>query len=221
MDSIKWSVEESPEDLIALNEIFLNADTTMDFVDVYWIYYGSAFLESYSPYGEKVERFVINELWEAGNHEELIEISKSSFIENPGSVRCLLDIGYSYDALGDTLNAKRYWDKYTELLSVPFYSGTGESIDSAMIVRSVDDEYLIINELGYSSTSQALIFEDGIPFDVLETENEAGEKKSFYFNIYQPYILGLRKMMSLDEEEEKSNKKKKRKRKKKKSKKEK
>ena len=216
LDSLKLMVEEDTTYLKELNEIFFETDSIVDFGTAYWIYYGSAYLDSYSPYGERMSSRLTNELRENGQHKEMIEMSEGLYRSNPGFVRALLDIGLAHESLEDTLMAKKYFEKYVSLLSVPFNSGSGESIDSAIIVRSVDDEYLIIGEYGYRMKAQSLVFENDIPYDVMETENADGEERTFYFNIYQPYILGLRDLLGgeLKEDKKQETKKEKRKRKK-------
>lgn len=217
MDSIKFIVEESKQELIELNKDFLNPDSMIVFPDTYWIYYGSAFLESYSPYGEGSQS-EINLLWEEEKYEEIINLSKETFLSNPGSVKPLYNISVSYDVLGDSVLAGIYYDKYLELLSVPFYSGTGESTDNAYVVRCTTDEYLILNELGYTSHQQSLIFDKDIPYDILyvRDENKTEEElKEVHFNIYQPYILGMKNMFKpLSRKEKRKKRKEKRKEKK-------
>lgn len=220
LDTIKEIVVTTEGLLQDLNQMMLDRDTNLAFEDYFLLYYGSAYLDGYSPYGEQGLKSTVYDAFDKNEYEEAVEICREIIREHPGNIRAYLNLVIAYENLNDTLLAEQYYDQYANLLSIPFFSGTGVSTDSAFIVRSVDDEYLILGEMGLELKAQQLIFDDqGIPYDRMVIATEEGEEElAFYFNIYQPYLLGLAKMFS-DEGEDKGKKSKKRKKAKKKKKK--
>jgi len=192
LDSIELEVKADPQYLIDLNQKCIHADSVLTINDYFDLYYGSAYLHGYSPYGEGVSGRVIEELLDEQKYTEVISTCDSQILSHPGFIRPFYYLGIAYDQMGDTSSARKFFNRFYEYLSIPFYSGTGESADSAMVVRCVDDEYLIVGEMGLSVQSQALIFENNLPFDLLNVvASEDTTSREIYFNIAQPYILGL------------------------------
>lgn len=217
LDSIKVQVEESSDYLIQLNKRMVYLDSVLEPNDFFWIYYGSAYLEGYSPYSEGISGTSLNDLLKKKKYNEVVSICKKQIINNPGYTRPIYYLGVAYELMGDTFSAHGFYNRYYNLLSEPFYSGTGVSVDSAFVVRNINDEYSIIEELGFEVQQQALVFEDNKPFDVMTVYNpKDSTKKDLYFNISQPYLLGLNfSDTSKDSTKDKKDKKKKEKKEKK------
>jgi len=193
LDSVKQSILENPEYLVQLNKKTVHADSTVTIREYFNLYYGSAYLKGYSPYSERSIAKIPYELLQQEKYTEAIAICKNQILSNPGFIRPFYYLGIAYDRLGDTLTAQRFFDRFYDYLRIPFYSGTGISTDSAIVVRSVDDEYLIVGEL----------FENDIPYDILYlvSQNDTIPTK-MYFNISQPFLLGL----GLNKKEKKTKK---------------
>lgn len=217
LDSIKQYVIDNPEYLTQVNQKTIHPDTIITTEEYFYLYYGSAYLQGYSPYLERSSAIVPYEFLNQEKYQEVIDICKSQIIANPGFVRPFYFLGVAYEQLGDTISAQKFYKRFYDFLSIPYYSGTGNSADSAFVVRSIDDEYIIVGELGLESESQALIFENDIPFDILyvRTQNDTIPQE-MYFNITQPYLLGLG--LKSEKEDNKKDEKKPRKDKNKKSK---
>lgn len=227
LDTIKSLVEEAPEIISFLNELILNPDSTISQDDYFYLYYGSAFYEAYSPYGEGLSNTEMNELFDEKKYDEIIEVCQKTIKENPAYMKPFYNMGIAYEYQGDSTMAKMSFERYYELLRVPFFSGNGETEETAFVVRTVDDEYNIIYEMDLTVISQALVYgENGIPYDVLTVKEKGakeGETKEMYFNIYLPFKIGMKKMFSgvdleddkKDKKEEEKSKKKKRKKKRK------
>ncbi len=70
-------------------------------------------------------------------------------------------------------------------------TGSGQSPDSAYAVINVRDEYVVLNYLGYSSSSQSLIRgKGGRSYDKLEavSRKDSSDRKVFYFDITRPML---------------------------------
>ena len=217
-DTIKQVIESNPNLYQELGKRFIENDTTLEGIDYLLLYYGGAYTENYSPYGERGLISSVDELIEEEKYDEAIERGLEILQENPGMVELYYSLTASYHLTGDTIMAQSYYEKYVNLLSIPYYSGNGLEKDSAFVVRIVRDEYLILEELGYKLESQHLIIDEetGMPYDLMKVVDESGNEEELYFNIYQPYIIGMQKMFGGEESDEKNKKKDKRKEKKKK-----
>lgn len=201
LDSIKQFTIENSEYLIQLNEKTIHPDSIITVPEIFNLYYGSAYLEGYSPYIERASAVIPYELLQQEKYIEAIDICKSQILSNPGFIRPFYFLGIAYKNLGDTITANKFFDRFYDYLRIPYNSGTGESADKAFVVRSIDDEYLIVGELGLETESQALIFVKDMPYDILyiNTINDTVPKE-MYFNISQPYLIGLGKNSEKEEE---------------------
>lgn len=221
LDTIASYINDDPGLYQQLATRYQEGDTTLNEIEYLVLYYGSAYLDDYSPYGESLSDKAMIALYNEEKYEDALEMGKNILKENPAYVEMYFNVAVTYDKIGDTTNLNKYLSLYYGLLSIPVYSGTGSTMDSAMVVRSVNDEYVILRELSYGRPhSQGLVWNDAetIPYDLMKVKDEEGNEKAFYFNIYQPYMLGLRKMLGGVEKasgKKKRKKKKERKRKKK------
>lgn len=216
LDSIGAYVQNDPELYQQLSTRFQAGDSTLNEIEFLVIYYGSAYLDSYSPYGETTGEQAMIALFNEEKYQEAIDMGEGILQENPAYAEMYFNVAVTYDKMGDTTALNRYLDLYYQLLSIPAFSGSGNTMDSAMVVRSVNDEYVLLREMGYGRPQgQSLVWNEAetIPYDVMKVQDEEGNDKDIYFNIYQPYILGLRKMLS-GSDDKATKKKKKRKNKK-------
>jgi hypothetical protein len=211
LDSIEKRVTKDPEYLVRLNQRIVYPDSVLSIGEYFDLYYGSAYLKGYSPYGEGASERAIHEMLQKEKYTEAIEMCNNQILSHPGYITPFYYLGLAYHELGDTITSDKFIDKYYEYLRIPYFSGTGKSTDSAFVVRSIDDEYLIVGELGLHTVSQALVFDRDVPYDILYVtpENDTTTRE-MYFNVSQPYLLGLN-FSDNDEKSGKKDKKKKRK----------
>lgn len=66
-----------------------------------------------------------------------------------------------------------------------FGDGDGYSFETAIVVDSISEEYEYIREQypGCRMMMQSLMFEDGVPYDILHIKTAEGEEIDIYFNI--------------------------------------
>lgn len=82
---------------------------------------------------------------------------------------------------------KKIINIYHKLLDALFLTGDGKSMETAINVISARHEYSILNALRLNSTQQSLLHENNRSYDLLETENEHGEKLNLYFDVTKPF----------------------------------
>lgn len=225
LDTLKALIKDKPDFYTDLCEAFLENDTSLTASHYLIIYYGSAYMEGYAPYSEQMVKSSVRKLIKEEKFQEAIELGEGIAKKYPAMAGIYYDLGVAYDKNGNEEMSKINFEKYRSIMFIPFFSGTGKSTDSAYVVRSVNDEYLIMMELGLDVQGQSLISGDnGIPYDVLKGvpyNDETAEPINVYFNIYQPFKLGMNlfsddKTSSKEEDtNEKSTNRKKRKKKRK------
>jgi hypothetical protein len=209
-DSIRiWTEQDKPY-FEALHKQSTNVQMAMDPSEVMLAYYSTAYLDGYAPYSILFENLTEETLADTGKTKDYINTNARLTNRYPVCMRAYLNLGVAYSAIGDTANARLYLARFYDLLNVVYHSGTGESIDSAIVVHSIDDEYIVLQQMGCQFISQSLIRENGIPYDkmVVKCTDAEGnsEDKIFYFNIYQPMVLGLATMFDEDKPKKKKKK---------------
>jgi hypothetical protein len=67
-------------------------------------------------------------------------------------------------------------------------SGDGKSIETAWVVISVHEEYVLLRVLGFQPSEQNLVHKDSHSYDVMKVKNaEDGTGQTFYFNVDIPF----------------------------------
>jgi hypothetical protein len=101
-----------------------------------------------------------------------------------------VDINAHYIALianretGQAEKAERHRTLFLKLLESIEKSGNGKTPETAYVVISTAEEYVLLSYQGYQVTSQALIREKGHTYDKMSVVNpKTNEKAEFYFQI--------------------------------------
>ncbi|MGB9408591.1 MAG: DUF4919 domain-containing protein [Terracidiphilus sp.] len=67
-------------------------------------------------------------------------------------------------------------------------SGDGKSPETAWVVITVHEEYVILRILGFTPAGQSLLNKDGHSYDVMKVKNaKDGTEQTFYFNVDIPF----------------------------------
>lgn len=189
-DQIKEHVEDSSSEFYysALRERLLNLDTTLTYTHYKHLYYGNVFTNTYSPYGKSDNDKEFTEEYNNGNFDDAKVLGKKILEENPIDLRKIYQMMICHHNLQEIDTAKLYARQYYSFLNVIYNSGTGKDVKDAYVVIKVNDEYQIVNDLGLTSTGQALL-SDG-PTDKLTISTKGQKKvkgqkkiKALYFNV--------------------------------------
>lgn len=63
-------------------------------------------------------------------------------------------------------------------------SGDGKSMETAWVVVTVHEEYVVLRALGFKPSGQGLLEKDGHSYDQMKVKNaEDGTEQTFYFNV--------------------------------------
>ena len=67
-------------------------------------------------------------------------------------------------------------------------SGDGKSLETAWVVITVHEEYVMLRVLGFRPSEQSLVHKDSHSYDVMKVKNaEDGTEQTFYFNVDIPF----------------------------------
>ena len=162
------------------------SDQTVDFKELRMVYTGTA---KYNPYGGDREKR--KSMFEALNTEQ--------FDKALADASAILDSNYldlnahfvalvSNRELGNANKAAYHRFVFTGLLDSIKNSGDGKTPETAFVVISTDEEYVLFNFMELRVQDQSLIKEKGHNFDrmtALDPKNN--ETVVYYFNIDKPF----------------------------------
>ncbi|MBF0597879.1 DUF4919 domain-containing protein [Faecalibacter rhinopitheci] len=173
---------------------FQKMDTTMTVEHMYHFYYGKTFQDDFKVFEDlnKTKKVIAIESKNTIPTPKEIKILKDFYTDfymnkpfsDPKSIEVLAII-YSFEE--DTPMVKKIINIYHKLLDALFLTGDGKSMETAIDVISARHEYSILNALRLNSTQQSLLHENNRSYDLLETENEHGEKLNLYFDVTKPF----------------------------------
>ena len=81
---------------------------------------------------------------------------------------------------GDKANFHR--TVFRGLIDSIVHSGDGKSVQTAWVIISVHEEYVLLRVLGFQPSGQSLLSQDGHSYDVMKAKGEDGTERTFYFN---------------------------------------
>ncbi len=89
--------------------------------------------------------------------------------------------------MGTTDKAEFHRTIFRGLINSIRNSGDGKSMESAWVVITVHEEYVLLRVLGFRPGEQSLMHKDGHSYDVMKVKNaEDGTEQTFYFNVDIP-----------------------------------
>lgn len=116
--------------------------------------------------------------------EQAQKILKSNFV----SIDAHMVLAASYKDKNEPEKAKFHHYVASGLIKSILNSGDGKSMETAFVVISTDEEYVILRILGLMSGSQSLLSKDGHHYDQLDAiDMETKKPVTLYFNIDRPF----------------------------------
>jgi len=198
LDTLSKMVKNHPKYFEHLRKKWTKTPEKITDDEMILLYYGSAFMKDYQPKNEdnSIEKMsqTINEL----DFETAIKNGEKLINVYPLNSRLYMLLGYAYKQIGQINKSKDYYKRYAQLLRVPLYSGNGKSFEKAFVVRTVSDEYLILNNKDLELVQLELRYHLEKPYDVMLItaklkNNERMKtlpKEKLYFNVYLPFFIG-------------------------------
>jgi hypothetical protein len=176
---------QNPHSFADLLQRAKNGDTTVDFKELRFAY---AETKEYNPYhGSRDERQKMFAAMKANQYEQARESAETMLAQN------FLDLNGQFGAfvsnreLGNTQKTTLHKFLFEGLIHSVENSGDGKTPETAFIVISVDEEYVLLNWRGLRATGQELIQQNGHSYDLMKAVNtKTNEPVSYYFNIDKP-----------------------------------
>lgn len=134
------------------------------------------------------DREAMVKAFEAKDHAKAVKLAQKVLDYEYANRGLHLAVANSYKELGNTEKAKFHADLGAALWKALMDSGDGKSAKTAYRVHSIREEYMVMRELGYQVSQQALVQEGGRAFDVLSGKNADGKAVSVYFDINDWWI---------------------------------
>lgn len=168
---------------------FLDADTTLTDEELVLLEYGYTLQPSYAPYAQSMVEDSLYDDIKKQEYQKALQRGAGYLRTNPVSLRGNLAMAFLFKQLDNPAKREAYVTHAVQIVRAILSSGSGTSVDSAFIVINVQDEYTVLNILGYSVTMQSLVSDStGRPYDMMKTvaDNDTTEKRVFYFDVGSP-----------------------------------
>lgn len=168
-------------------------DTTLDDSDYEALYYGQAYQDGYSPYGDHDDMSAIRKMMQQDtltpdDVEKIMKHADGYIKKNPADPQIyyyrFMVRNYSIQVHGaDSGQIDEDYYRFIMLSRALIGSGDAKSMDHAMYVVSTAHEYFCMNLMNVRMHTQHLISQNGHSYDLMELrENEQGID-SLWFNI--------------------------------------
>ena len=90
--------------------------------------------------------------------------------------------------MGATEKAEFHRTVFRGLINSIRNSGDGKSPETAWVVISVHEEYVLLRVLGFKPSEQSVTHKDGHSYDIMKVKNATdGTEQTFYFNVDIPF----------------------------------
>ena len=167
---------------------FLQRDTSLTSDEMTMLYYGSVLRPGFNPSQENRVVQAGNSLTRRGKHEDALRLFDNLLTNHPASLSGWLEKSFALWQAGRREESDAVYGQFLQLMQVPLSSGSGESFESAIVVRMLEDEELILIEKGFVATDPKLFTRQGQRYHIvpcLKKGNESVEQ-NFYFNVQLP-----------------------------------
>lgn len=159
-------------------------DRSIDFGAMRMAYTETA---DYNPYGGDVRREMFGALG-ASKFEEALSVAEKALEKN------YVDLNAHYVAFVANRELKRvdraefHRTMFAGLIESIQRSGDGKSAETAFVVISTTEEYVLLNVLGLRPAGQALIHDKGHSYDLMTgVDPKTNESVKLFFNIDKPF----------------------------------
>jgi hypothetical protein len=162
------------------------SDSTVDFRELRMAY---AETPEYSPYGgDRETRQKMFAALNAKEYDSALESAEKILAKNFVDLNGQFAAYVANRELGHADKATFHKFMFDGLLKSITGSGDGRSAETAFVVISTDEEYVLFNFLGLRPTAQSLVTQNGHSFDRMTANNpKTNEAVVYFFNIDKPF----------------------------------
>ncbi|WP_458449190.1 DUF4919 domain-containing protein [Fibrobacter sp.] len=118
-----------------------------------------------------------------GKHAEVKKLAQSILDLNYLNMTAHRMLSWSFKALGDSVESKRHLDIELGLLRSIGQSGSGKNCKEGRIVIDVEEEYFVMQVMGWKLKRQRTVSDGDITCDLMEVVDSDGNERREYFNV--------------------------------------
>ena len=186
-DPSRQTPQKSPRpSYAALLERAKKSDATLDFKELRMAYTETS---DYNPYGsDRDSRQKMFAAVKAREFNQALEFAEKLLAKNFVDMNGQFGAYLSNRELGHADKATFHKFMFDGLVKSITASGDGKTAETAFVVISTDEEYVLFNFLGLRPTGQSLVNQNGHSFDRMTALNpETNETVTYFFNIDKPF----------------------------------
>jgi hypothetical protein len=174
---------------------YLDLDTTLTVTEFRHLYYGFTFQADYSPYGIPSRQ---DSLLSYLSRDDLIQaeyaiagrIGGDLLKEAPFRLRETFITALTNEVAGNTDLSSRYFNFYEKQVDAIMSTGDGLSTKTAFVVIYVQDEYEILEVLGFEFNGNQHLLQGG--YDMLELNENPYGIDALYFDVNRLLDVGFK-----------------------------
>lgn len=118
-----------------------------------------------------------------GKHAEVKKLAQSILDLNYLNMSAHKMLSWSFKALGDSVESKRHLDIELGLLRSIGQSGSGKNCKEGKVVIDVEEEYFVMQIMGWKLKRQQTVSDGDITCDLMEVVDSDGNERREYFNV--------------------------------------
>jgi hypothetical protein len=177
-----------------LFERYLALDTTLSVEEFRHLYYGFTFREEYRPYAtpylqDSLLSYLSRENMYAEEYEVAARLAGELLRQNPFRLRETFIAAVSYEMAGNQEMSSIYFSLYEKQVDAIMSTGDGLSVKTAFTVIYVQDEYELLELLGFRFGGNQQLLKGG--YDMLHLEDNNSGITALYFDVGRILEVGF------------------------------
>lgn len=181
------SDENSPYFYPTLYSRYSDNDTSLNLVEYRHLYYGHALQPYFNPNLSKRNdsMLALRKYLNAGevDFKRVIEMANFVLRLDPFYIDGIYMLSIAYDKIGDRVNTALWIDKYSKIIRTIWYSGNGQTPETAFTVLSTADEYSLLESMKVKYKERSPVQINGKPYDLIRVEPNEKGYETIYFDI--------------------------------------
>ncbi len=187
--------KKSPFYYPALYQRYIQLDTSLTTEEFRHLYYGYTFQDEYSPYGipelrDSLISYLGREELLRSEYEVAARIGRELLRGSPFRLRETFITAVAYEMAGDAKMSSIYFNYYEKQVDAIMTTGDGLSTNTAFVVIYVQDEYEILEVLGFKFGGEQYLLNDN--FDMLELISNPYGIDALYFDVSRLFAVEFR-----------------------------
>jgi len=187
--------KKSPFYYPELFERYIKLDTSLTTEEFRYLYYGFTFQQGYSPYGtpelqDSLVSYLSRQELLRAEYEVAARIGGELLQESPFRLRETFITAVSYEMAGNLRMSGVYFDFYEKQVDAIMSTGDGLSTNTAFVVIYIQDEYEIIEVLGFKFGENQYLLSGN--YDMLELQENPYGIDALYFNVDRLVEVGVK-----------------------------